>query len=71
MLSKHGLYPHQGASLIPAKNSLDYLDVVLWVLFYSDGKHSVKQLKDELNIDSETIDSICSKLVLKNIIEKL
>ena len=71
MLSKHGLYPHQGASLIPAKNSLVYLDVVLWVLFYSDGKHSVKQLKDELNIDSETIDSICSKLESTNIIERL
>ena len=71
MLSKYGMYNHQGASLIPDKNSLSYLDVVLWILFYCDGKHSIKQIKDKLKIDSETIDSICSKLVSKNIIEKL
>jgi len=71
MLSKHGMYNHQGASLIPDKNSLTYLDVVLWVLFYCDGKHSIEQIKNKLKIDSETIDSVCSKLVSKNIIEKL
>lgn len=71
MLSKHDLYNFKGGSLIPNKKSKEFLDIILWVLFLSDGKHSIEQIQKKLEIDLETLQFACSTLIKKNLIYRL
>ena len=71
MLSKHGLYNKQGGSVIPIKESLNYLDIILWVLFYCDGKLTIEEIQKKLKIKKKTMDYICSELESRDILKRL
>lgn len=51
MLSKHGLYPKTGGGLIPGCQKADTLDLILNLLFYSDGTDSLYSISRKLGVD--------------------
>ena len=51
MLSKHGLYPEVGGKIKPKIGNIASLDIILWLIFLSDGNTSVDQLSEKININ--------------------
>ena len=62
MLSKHNLYPKIGGSMLPPNLEINELDLILWVLFYTDGKLSVDCIADNLKVPPSDIQRIYDKL---------
>ena len=71
MLSKYGLYPDIGGDNKPKKNGMCELDIMLWLLFYCDGRMSMCEISKKLNCALDVLLPIVEKLKKKNIIEKL
>jgi len=70
MLSKHNLYPKVGGTLLPSDHYTE-LDLILWILFLCDGKTSVTQIADKLNLEEPIILAVIEKLMNKNIVCKI
>lgn len=68
MLSKHDLYPKTGGALLPNSN-LSVLDIILWILYYSDGFMSLYEISKKLNIDILQVYEETKKLENKKILE--
>lgn len=70
MLSKHGLYEVFGGSLLPNSNIAN-LDLVLSVLFMSDGLLPVSEIATTLKVDRKNIEDVCQILVTKNMLREI
>jgi aminopeptidase-like protein len=70
MLSKHGLYEIFGGSLLPNSNIAD-LDLVLSVLFLSDGLLPTSEIATTLKVDLKSIEDVCQILVTKNMLREI
>jgi aminopeptidase-like protein len=70
MLSKHGLYEIFGGSLLPNSNIAN-LDLVLSVLFMSDGLLPVSEIATNLKVDLKSIEDVCQILVTKNMLREI
>lgn len=70
MLSKHDLYPKTGGALLP-NSSMSALDIVLWSLFYMDGKKSLYEISQTLGIDLMLLYNEIKKLERKKIIKSI
>jgi aminopeptidase-like protein len=70
MLSKHNLYPKTGGGLIP-NSKFSELDIILWSLFYMDGKLDLYEISRKLNISIENLYKYAKVLEIKGIIKKL
>ena len=70
MLSKHGLYEIFGGSLLPNSNIAN-LDLVLSVLFMSDGLLPVSGIATNLKVDLKSIEDVCQILVTKNMLREI
>lgn len=68
MLSKHDLYPKTGGALLPNSN-VSSLDIILWSLFYMNGKMSLYEISQKLAIDVNLVYKEAKKLEDKSIIE--
>ncbi len=68
MLSKHELYPSLGGAINPNQELNKNLDNILWILFYSDGKKTLKQIQKKINTSSERFKKIISKLKAEGLI---
>jgi len=69
MLSKHGLYPKTGGALLP-NSKVSALDIILWLLYYSDGSMSLYEISKKLNINISLVYNEAKRLEEKNIILK-
>jgi aminopeptidase-like protein len=69
MLSKHDLYPKTGGAILPDSNIL-VLDIILWSLFYMDGKLDLYEISRKLNISIENLYKYAKVLEKKGIIKK-
>jgi aminopeptidase-like protein len=70
MLSKHNLYPKTGGAILP-NSTVSALDIILWSLFYMDGKISLYEISKKLNISIEILNEQVKKLEEKNIVKKI
>lgn len=70
MLSQHGLYEIFGGSLLPTSNIAN-LDLVLSVLFLSDGLLPISEIATSLKADIKSIEEICQVLVAKNMLREI
>jgi aminopeptidase-like protein len=68
MLSKHGLYPKIGGASRP-EESLSELDLILWILWFLDGKTDLWSIKERLEIPMQRILTLIQVLLDKEIIE--
>ena len=74
MLSKHDLYPKLGGALnfSSNKNKLSEVEIINWILFYSDGKTSIQEILSNIGLKSSSdIDAVLKKLIDKNILLEL
>ena len=74
MLSKHDLYPKLGGALnfSSNKNKLSEIEIINWILFYSDGKTSIQEILSNIGLKSSSdIDAVLKKLIDKNILLEL
>jgi aminopeptidase-like protein/GTP:adenosylcobinamide-phosphate guanylyltransferase len=69
MLSKYKLYPQTGGSLLPNNKKLNNdLDNILWILFMCDGKRTLDEIKNKLNLKKENLLDLVSRLLEKKLI---
>ncbi len=71
MLSKHNLYPKNGGALLPKTESNNELDILLWVLFLSDGNMSSNEIAKKLNVSNELIMDFYRRLEPLGIVKKI
>ena len=71
MLSKHNLYPKLGGQIIPRNNYLSEVEIILWLLYLSDGKQTLSQICKKLKISQNKILAIYQKLAKKNLVQKI
>lgn len=69
MLSQHELYPTAGGAQVPGIGTKSELDLILWTLFYCDGKLDLKTIANRLETSEETLSFIVDKLVAKGVLE--
>lgn len=76
-LGKRGLYPAIGRRTIAneatnADNGYkDELDIILWILFYADGKYSLQDVCQKHNFQYEQVAEIANRLESKGLIKFL
>lgn len=68
MLSKYGLYPKIGGGQLPKSGLYTELDIILWLLFWCDGKDSMTEIAKTLSIEEELLENIAQKLVQKGVL---
>ena len=71
MLSKHNLYPKLGGEQLPDKTKKNQLDIILWLLFWCDGKKTLKQISSKIKVEYEEVKKIALMLEKKKIIKRL
>ena len=71
MLSKHDLYPQTGGGQLPVIGGHDELDLILWLLFLFDGKHSAQQVAKKLEVPVSSLLPVIEKLRSKGLLKKL
>ena len=71
MLSKLNLYPSTGGGMLPKKNSNKFIDHLLWFLFKTDGKKTLSQIRNELNLENGTINTLKNILLKKKLIKQV
>lgn len=71
MLSKHDLYPKTGGSQLPSNSSTSALDIILWSLFYMDGKINLYEISKKINSDIDIVYKEVKKLEENNIIRRI
>ena len=68
MLSQHGLYDIFGGALMP-NSKIANLDLVLWILFLTDGKKSIQDIASHLEIEPAQILEVSQRLASKNLLK--
>jgi len=69
MLSKHDLYDSIGGGSLPGQTS-DRRDLMLWILFLSDGHQSTVDIARQLGVDESTICGLSELLALRGLLEE-
>jgi aminopeptidase-like protein len=68
-LTKHNLFKKIGGSFLK-KNSLSEVEIINWIIFLCDGKNSIDEISNIINISTKTLKKLIKKLVSKKIIFK-
>ncbi len=69
MLSRHDLYPLTGGAQKPELGGQSELDLILWLLFFCDGKLDITTIAGRLNVTEDALIGIADKLVAKGALE--
>lgn len=69
MLSKYNLYPEIGGGILPTTECLSELDIILWLLYYCDGKKSLSEIADRLKINISSLYLVIKKIENKKIVK--
>lgn len=67
MLSRHDLYDHIGGGSLPGSTS-DRLDLMLWILFLSDGHQSTIDIARRIGIEESTVAELSELLTLRGLL---
>jgi aminopeptidase-like protein len=70
MLSKHDLYPKNGGAFLP-ESHLTELDLIQWILFYSDGKTDLVEISKKIDAKLEDLFFVAEKLKGKNVLMEI
>jgi aminopeptidase-like protein len=71
MLSRHGLYPATGGALLPELGGRSELDLILWLLFYCDGRGDIDTIAGQLGIASGALDALAARLAAAGVLERV
>lgn len=71
MLSGHGLYPKDGGVQNPEPGELSDLDIILWILFFADGTHSLQDISRILQVPLGSLKAKTKTLELKGILRRV
>ncbi len=71
MLSKYNLYTKLGGNFVPKKNSWTKTDLILWLMFLSDGTKTTNQIANYLNVKEKSILELYNSLSKKRLVEKI
>ena len=71
MLSKHDLYPQTGGAQLPELKGNSELDIILWLLWYSDGVRGIYGLAKKLGCSSDILERVATKMVEKGVLRKV
>ena len=69
MLSRHNLYPVTGGAQRPEFDDRSELDLILWLLFFCDGKLDMSTIAHRMNISLDVLVAIADKLAAKGVLE--
>jgi aminopeptidase-like protein len=69
MLSKHGLYPQTGGAQLPELGGKSELDLILWLLWFSDGSNSLYDIAHKLDCQVEILKRIARNLTDKGLLQ--
>ena len=70
MLSKRNLFPKIGGGYLP-NSKMPLYDIILWIVFLSNGKKTTKQISEKIKISHKNILKVCKMLVKQNIISEV
>jgi len=70
MLSKYNLYPKLGGGILP-KKKLSNIDITLWILFLSNGKRTLDQIAEFLNLNQDKILKLYKNFEKKNLVHRV
>ena len=71
MLSKYNLYTKLGGNFVPKKNSWTQTDLILWIIFLSDGNRTIDQIASNLNVRKQIITKLYHILTKKKLVERI
>lgn len=71
MLSKHDLYPAAGGNWLPEEGQMSELDVILWLLFYCDGKSTLQEISKKINAPLDFLHKVANVLKSKGVLKEL
>ncbi len=71
MLSRHKLYPSIGGARNPEHETLTENDIILWLLFLSDGKMPIQLIAKKLNIKMAYLQHIVDKLIARGLLSEV
>lgn len=71
MLSKRNLYPASGGAQRPLQGGRSELDLILWILFLSDGRQSTEDIARTLGVPAGEVDRISLNLVEKGTLARV
>jgi aminopeptidase-like protein len=63
MLSRHNLYPQAGGAMRPEVHGRSSLDLLLWLLWYCDGRNALDDIAAKLSVEIETLRLLAEQLV--------
>lgn len=69
MLSKHGLYPTIGGSILPSRGEIAEIDLRLWTMFHSDGRLSIEEMADRMGVDVDIVRQTSDLLMSKGLLD--
>lgn len=71
MLSKYNLYTNLGGNFVPKRNMFSQTDLVLWLMFLSDGDKTIDQISSYLKVRKEKIEQLYHLLSKKKLVKKI
>jgi aminopeptidase-like protein len=71
MLSKYNLYPKTGGAQLPEIKGTTEIDLVLWLLYYSDGFNGIHGIAAILGCSIEVLKKVADNLVEKGLLIRL
>ncbi len=71
MLSKHNLYPVSGGGWLPKEGQKSELDVILWLLFYCDGRSTLSEISIEIKTPLNVLHKLAKTLASKGVLKRL
>lgn len=71
MLSRRNLYPKKGGLQVPVVEGRSELDLILWILFLSDGNSDVTEIASQLNVGEDAIIELSSRLEEQGVLERV
>lgn len=71
MLSRHGLYPAAGGALRPETGGRSTLDLILWLLFWCDGRAAIGDIEHRLGLSPGQLDELVAGLAAKGVLTRV
>lgn len=71
MLGPRGLYPAAGGTLRPETEGRSTLDLILWLLFYCDGRTAIDDIERRLHVPSGSLDDLVALLSEKGLLDRV
>ena len=71
MLSRHSMYPKTGGAQVPVFGTRNKQDMILWLLFYSDGQKSLWEISELLDTSTDVLYKLATELSEKGLLQNI